>query len=222
MTIFFGLIGFVVILAFIINAASEQNKREEKQKKWFPHALNHLKDGNFKILVDWYKKRDGFEDSPIQIIVQIGEFMQKDSPQSIQKLTERYSVICSTIKPSLCQAYINYANRLFANRNYSSAKKWYQLAYEQETSADSCIWLGLYYLQLKDYLNAAHFLKETLRYKKNFTILYNLFLVYIHLNYCKEALQIFKQLRQEYFIQLARKKKILTEIPLEHLTEIQK
>lgn len=214
--------GFVsIFLSCITRSASEQIKREENRQKGFFQAINYLKKGKFKDLIFWYKTSADLNEDPTQIIVRISEFMQEDSPECVQELTEKYSEICSSIESSLCEAYLNYADKLVAENTYSSAKKWYQLAYKQDKNIDTCICLGLCCLCLKDYSNTVKFLQESLTYQKTFIALYNLLLAHTHLNRYKDALEDLKELRKMFPEQLSSKKKLLIEIPLEHLTEVQ-
>lgn len=218
--ILFGGVG-MIFFAFILHSASEQMKKEERRHKAFFAALKSLKEGKVEDVIYWRKSKNTPDTDPTQIVVKIAEAMQHHSPQYIKQLPTSQPAIYDTIEPNLQEAYLSYARGLFLKKDYSYAKMWYQMAYEQEPNEESCICLGFCHLKEQNYSNAAQFLKEALTYKRDFNILYNLLLAHRHLNCYRETVEVLKELRENFPEQLATKKKVLMEIPFEHLTEAQ-
>lgn len=210
-----------IFLAFVIHSIENQEKQERQQKNSLDWALNLLKKGDTKGVIYWHKKeKDPSDTDPIQIVVKIAEAMQNDSLKSIKELSMSQLAIYDSIGPSLDEAYINYARSLFIKKNYSSAQKWFQLVYERKKE-ESCLYLGLCCLQLHDYSKASYFLTESLANKQTFTVLYNLLLIHTYLKQYKNALKDLKELRKVFPEELKHKKKVLLEIPFEHLMEEQ-
>ena len=213
-----GCLMAIIIVFITIKMDSEQDKREERMKRYLDGALNHLKRGDFKG-ASWYKDASSSDTSPLQVVAKIAEAMQNGSPQDIKQIIT-LSLIHKTIVPSLHEAYINYARNFFAKGDYHSAQIWYQVAYESnQNKALDCFNLGVCCLQLQDFSNAVHFFEKSLTYKDTFAAAYDLFLALTCSKQYNKALEIFQQLRARFSAQLAQKKKLLAEIPLEHLTE---
>lgn len=210
-----------IIVFIVLKMDSEQDKREELTNKYLKGALNRLKRGDLRGVLLWYKEKSPSDTDPTQVVVKIAEAMQNGSPQDIKRIiTLQPTAMYKTIAPSLYEAYINYARDFFTKGDYHSAQIWYQMAYEQNQDEASCfIYLGVCYLHLQDFSNAVHFFEKSLTYKETFAAAYDLFLALTYSKQYNKALEIFQQLRTKFSTQLAQKKKLLTEIPLEHLTE---
>ena len=206
-------------LGYILYKDEEKEKQTNFEQKATSMALHYLKEGKLENLFTWYKcgKRD--KGLPAQIIVKIGEAIRDDSPKKARHLTEKYAIACSGRKSSLDEAYINWANSLFNAKKYSSAQKWYQMVYEHSKNKEVLPSLGLCYFKLQNYSKAEYYLKSALEHEKSFIIVYNLFLVCAQLKQYKDALKYFAELRKSFPERLSKKNKLLTEIPLEHLTE---
>lgn len=208
----------LIMVCITIKKDAEQNKCEKRMKIYLDGALNRLKRGDFKA-ASWYKDASSSDTSPLQVVAKIAEAMQNGSPQDIKQIIT-LSLIHKTIVPSLHEAYINYARDFFAKGDYHSAQIWYQVAYESnQNKALDCVYLGVCCLQLQDFSNAVHFFEKSLTYKDTFAAAYDLFLALTYSKQYNKALEIFQQLRAKFSAQLAQKKKLLAEIPLEHLTE---
>ena len=170
-----------------------------------------MEKGEVKSLTQCCKK----DSLQIKVLTQIAGVISNDHPKHIQKIAKEYPDIYSIIEPSLYNIYVNYAKALSIKEKFSSAIIWYKMAYELKQDDKICSCLGYSYLQLQDYQNALFYLEKSI---KNFLVLYNLFIITLHLKQYKEALYYFSELRKNYPSELEKKGKLLTKIPLEHLT----
>lgn len=206
----------ILLILFAWGAHSyEVEKAEEKRLEGrFQNAVNRLRNGDVTGILSVYNNK--FDSLETQVIIKIAQTIINNNPKEIKKIAKEHPDIYSIIEPNLYNTYTNYSKYCFLNKNYLAATIWYKMAYELKQDDKTCSYLGYSYLQLQDYKNALFYLEKSI---KNFFVLYNLFIITLYLKQYKEALYYFSELRKNYPSELEKKGKLLTKIPLEHLTE---
>lgn len=210
-----GLIwGFVSLCSYCDDnrRESERKQKEKRRNDRFNYQLKRFENGDFENVILYQKWGDG-----TTVIANISEAIQNNSPKSIQIIAKENPETYSRIKPSLPNAYASYAKQLFNKKKFSSALKWFKMSYDLKQDNSLCSYLGFCYLKAGDYSNAMFYLKEALKYKKTFSVLYNLLICSVHQQQYREALGYFKELKEKFATRLERKEKFLTKITLEQL-----
>lgn len=200
----------VILIVWWLIRSPEATYEEERYIK----ALSYFQKGEFKGVL-LFKKKEYSESDLSQIVIQMTEAIQDNNVPQVKELSMSYPNILP--RDTVLQVLELKTSRVILERKYDLACRLGQII----PSAKNHLMVGIAYLNLQQYENAKIFLEKALEYKKTFTALYNLMIAHTHLNYYKDALKDLKELRTMFPEQLSSKKKLLIEIPLEHLMEVQ-
>ena len=211
--------GCVMLLLGVLFVCLGNIQEGETRDAFFLNkALQRFYNGEFSEIAEL--KNRCSDPTAIETVEQMAQAIEQNNTRTLKNLLQHNPDIAQKTDDFLNHLCLTKAHRFWHSRQYNLAHNWYLIAYERSITYESCMGLGLCCFQFKEYEDARKLFQQANSLQPSFPALYNQMLAELACRHYAETLRLFKEIRRQYPDRLAEKKKILAEIPADHLTEV--